>query len=119
MTARFLIASTSLLLPALPCLAGPCIKDIESMQTRIEARLNATAAAGPTAKQSVGAQMHRQPTPGSIANAERKLGELSPSTIVKVKEAMDRARKADAAADESGCRKALEEVARIIGREPH
>jgi hypothetical protein len=112
MTARLLIVSASLFLPALPCLAGPCTKDIEN-------RLNATAAAGPTAKQSTGAQMHRQPTPGSIANAERKLGELSPGTIVTVKEAMDRAQKADAAGDESGCRKILEQIARSIGREPH
>jgi hypothetical protein len=119
MTARLLIVSASLFLPALPCLAGPCTKDIESMRIRIEDRLNATAAAGPTAKQSTGAQMHRQPTPGSIANAERKLGELSPGTIVTVKEAMDRAQKADAAGDDSGCRKILEQIARSIGREPH
>jgi hypothetical protein len=111
-----LIGAAGLLLSTLPCRAGPCSKDIESMQSKIDARLNAVAAAGPDAKQSVQAQMHRQPTPGSIANAERELGELSPSTIVKVNAAMNRAQKADSAGDESGCRQALAEVARVIGR---
>ena len=77
--------------------------------------MGAAAATGPSAKQSVGAQMHREPTPNSIANAERKLGDLSPSTIVKVNAAMDRAQKADNAGDEKGCRQALAEVASAIG----
>ena len=115
MTVRQLLIGSAALFPlALPCQAGPCTKDIEAMQVRIEARLNAMAAKGPSAKQSVGAQMHRQPTPDSIANAERKLGDLSPSTIVKVNSAMDRAQKADSAGDESGCRQALNEVAGLI-----
>jgi hypothetical protein len=109
-----MIGAAGLLLSTLPCRAGPCAKDIVSMQARIEARLNAVAATGPSAKQSVQAQMHRQPTPNSMANAERKLGELPPSTIVKVNDAMARAQKADTAGDESGCRQALAEVARII-----
>lgn len=110
-----LITASALCLLTPPCQAGPCTKDIESMQARIDAHLGKTAAAGPSAKQSVGAQMHRQPTAGSMANAERQLGELSPETIVKVNEAMDRAQKADVAGDESGCRQALDEVARVIG----
>jgi len=109
-----LIGAAGLLLSVLPAQAGPCTKDIVSMQARIDAHLGKAAAAGPTADQSVGAQMHRQPTPNSIANAERKLGDLSPTTIVKVNAAMDRAQKADVAGDEKGCRQALAEVARII-----
>jgi len=113
---RMLILSASMLcLLTLPCQAGPCSKDIDSMQARIDAHLGKTAAAGPSARQSVEAQMHRQPTPGSMASAERKLGELSPETIVKVNAAMDRAQKADAAGDQTGCRQALDEVARLIG----
>jgi hypothetical protein len=109
-----LIGAAVLLLSTLPGRAGPCTKDIEATQAKIEARLNALAAAGPSAEQSVGAQLHRQPTPGSIANAERKLGDLSPETIVKVNAAMDRAQKADNAGDERGCRQALAEVAHLI-----
>lgn len=117
MTIRHLvvISASALCFLTLPCQAGPCTKDIQSMQARIDAHLGKTAAAGPSAKQSVEAQMHRQPTPGSMASAERKLGELSPSTIVKVNEAMDRAQKADTAGDAAGCRQALDEVARTIG----
>jgi hypothetical protein len=109
------IGALALCFLTLPCLAGPCSKDIAGMQARIDARLNALAAAGPSAKQSVEAQTHRQPTPRSMASAERELGELSPNTIVKVNEAMERAQKADAAGDDTGCRRALDEVARIIG----
>lgn len=86
------------------------------MQARIEARLHALAAAGPSAKQSVEAQRHRQPTPGSMASAERQLGELSPSAIVKVNAAMDRAQKADAAGDAAACKQALAEVEQAIGQ---
>lgn len=111
----FAISASTLCFFTLPCEAGPCTKDIQSMQARIDAHLGKTAAAGPSAKQSVEAQMHRQPTPGSMASAERKLGELSPSTIVRVNEAMDRAQKADAAGEESNCKQALDEVARAIG----
>jgi hypothetical protein len=110
------ISASTLCLLTLPCQAGPCSKDIESMQARIDARLNAVAAAGPSAKQSVEAQRHRQPTPGSIASAERQLGELSPSTIVKVNEAMERAQKADTAGDEAACKQALAEVEQAIGQ---
>ncbi len=111
-----LFGAAGLLLSALPAQAGPCSKDIVSMQARIDAHLGRAAAAGPSGSQSVGAQLHRQPTPNSIANAERQLGDLSPATIVKVNGAMNRAQKADTAGDESGCRQALEEVARLIGK---
>jgi hypothetical protein len=109
-----LIGAAGLLLSTLPCRAGPCTKAIEKMQARVEGPRNAGAAPGPSTNQSVGAQLHRQPTPSSIANAERKLGELSPETIVKVNAAMDRAQKADTAGDESGCKEALAEVERAL-----
>jgi hypothetical protein len=111
-----LVSASMLCLLTLPCQAGPCTKEIDSMQARIDAQLGKTAAAGPSAKQSVEAQMHRQPTPGSMASAERRLGELSPETIVKVNAAMDRAGKADAAGDDAACKQALAEVAEALGR---
>ncbi len=104
----------TLSLVALPCYAGPCTKDLERIQLLVDAKLNAVAAAGPTTGQSVGAQMHRQPTPGSMAQAEQKLGELPPATITKVKDAIARARSADAAGDAAGCQQALSEVEREI-----
>jgi len=42
------------------------------------------------------------------------LGELSPATITKVKDAIARARSADAAGDSAGCQQALSEVEREI-----
>ena len=117
MTVRQLlvISPFALSLVALPCQAGPCSKDLERIQLLADARLNAIAAAGPTADQSTAAQLHRQPTPRSMAEAEQKLGELSPVAIEKVRDALTRARSADAAGDTVGCQQALAEVEREIG----
>jgi hypothetical protein len=54
---------------------GPCSVEIEHMQERVDTMIAATAAAGASARQSTAATMHRQPTPGSIAAAEERLGE--------------------------------------------
>src|SRR5690348_16246202 len=61
--------------------AGPCADAIDAMQGRIDAALEAKAAAGPTGKEGVPAGMSVQPTPRSIAAAEEKLGDISPQTI--------------------------------------
>jgi hypothetical protein len=50
--------------------AGPCSNEIDRMQARINARVEAAATTGPSAPESPGALLHRQPTPGSIAAAE-------------------------------------------------
>ncbi len=110
-----LLSPLALSLLALPCQAGPCSKDIERVQVLIDTKLNAVAAAGPSADQSSEAQMHRQPTPRSMAEAESKLGELSPGTIAKVRAAMVRAHNADIAGDADGCNRALAEVQSQIG----
>jgi hypothetical protein len=117
MTVRRLlvISPFALALLALPCQAGPCSKDIERIQVLVDARLNAIAAAGPPADQSTAAQLHRQPTPRSMAEVEQKLGELSPGAIAKVKDALTRARGTDAAGDADGCNRALAEVQSQIG----
>ena len=95
--------------------AGPRSQDIDLMQSRVDARLEAKAAAGPSARESTAATMHRQPTPGSIAAAESKLGEVSSDQVKAVEAAMARARKADLANDKSACEQALAEVQRAIG----
>jgi hypothetical protein len=108
------ISASAFSLLTLPCNAGPCSQDINRVQTDIDAKLKAIVAAGPSEKQGTGAQMHRQPTPRLIAEAESKTGDLPQSTIEKVKDAMDRARKADAAGDLPTCEGALSDVRRII-----
>jgi hypothetical protein len=55
--------------------AGPCSLEIDRIQDRVDAMIAATAAAGPSARESTAAMMHRQPTPNSIAAAEEGLGE--------------------------------------------
>jgi hypothetical protein len=95
--------------------AGPCSPEIDRMQTRIDARLEAKAAAGPHARESTSAMMHQQPTPGSIAAAEEGLGDLSPQKTEAAKEAMAHARAADSAGDKSACEQALADVERMLG----
>ncbi len=95
--------------------AGACSHDIDRMQARIDAKLEALAAAGPVARESAGALMHRQPTPGSIAAAEGRLGEISSQTVEAVRAAMARAREADRAGDTAACEQALSDVQRTIG----
>jgi hypothetical protein len=95
--------------------AGPCSRAIDRLQARIDARLEAAAAAGPMAPVSSGAYLHRQPTPGSIAAAEARLGEVSPQTIAAVRVAMVRAREADRAGDKRACTRALSNARRAMG----
>ena len=117
MTAPTLLAfgATAFLFSISLSLAGPCSEDIVKMQSRIDAKVGAIAAAGSTARQGVGAGMSVQPTPRSIAAAEEKLGELPPGTVVTVREAMLRARATDNAGDKSGCEQALADAQRAIG----
>ena len=85
------------------------------MQARIDAKLERKAATGPAAPESTDATMHRQPTPGSIAAAEERLGEMSPLKAAAVAQAMTRAREADSAGDKSACERALAEAQRALG----
>lgn len=109
------LSAAVLVASMLACSAGPCSSDIARMQARLDARLGAAAARGPSAPESAGALAHRQPTPGSIASAEQRLGEISPEKGKIIREAMARARAADQAGNTMACEQALEEVERTIG----
>ena len=97
------------------CLAGPCSKQIDEMQARIDAKLEAAAVAGQAGKESTASTMNRQPTPKSIAEAEIKLGDISARKAKMVGDAMARARKADLAGDETDCERALADAKRAMG----
>ena len=97
------------------CSAGPCSSEIAEMQARLDARLAAVAAAGPSAPESSSARLHHQPTPGSIAATERALGRLSPEKGVIIRGGMARAREADKTGDWEACMRALDEVRKTIG----
>ena len=96
------------------CYAGPCTDDIGKMLGRIDAKLHAMAVTGPSGRQ-VGASTHVQPTPGSIAAAEEKLGDVTAERISAVRQAMLRAHAADSAGDQNACEHALAEAQRAIG----
>ena len=95
--------------------AGPCLGQIDAMQARIDAKLEAKAAVGPAAKQGIAAGIGMQPTPASIAAAEEKLGDISPKKVKAIKRGMARARVADKVGDLRACRKTLAAVQRVLG----
>lgn len=100
---------------AAPCRAGPCSADIDATQARIDARLEAEAAAGKAGAESTAATAHHQPTPNSIAQAEVRLGDVSGKLVHEVAEDMARARRDDASGDEKGCTEALSKVHKALG----
>jgi hypothetical protein len=100
---------------AQPSHAGPCSADIDATQARIDAKLEAEAAAGKTAPESTAATAHRQPTPDSIAGAEARIGDISGKLVHAVEVDMASARRDDAAGDENGCKEALSKVHKALG----
>lgn len=87
--------------------------DIERMQVDIDVKLNALAAAGPS-ENSVDAQCTVSQLRVHLPKPKAKLAICHQSAIEKVKDAMDRARKADAAGDKTACESALHYVGRLI-----
>jgi hypothetical protein len=91
--------------------AGPCSTEISQVEQRIRA---AQASASPggagdaSGPQSVGAQLHHQPTPGSVLSAERLASADGAAALA-------RARNADSAGDASACAKALAEAKALYG----
>ena len=85
--------------------AGPCAAQIKAVESQVR---RAMGPAGPTGPQTVGAQLHHQPTPSSVQSAAAK-------AQADAKAALDRARKADAAGDAKACAKALDEAKAVYG----
>jgi len=100
--------------------AGSCSNDIDLMQARIDARVEAIAAAGSFVPPGISAGMGVQPTPFGMATVEEKMGEVSGNKVDAVHAAMARARTANAgantAANYRACEKALAEVRHIMAR---
>jgi hypothetical protein len=93
--------------------AGPCSDEIDSVQVRVDA----VAGSGrPSAPQTTEAQLHRQPTPGSVTAAEARAGDISVASMEAIKAGMARARAADAAGDKAASEQALAEVQRTLGQ---
>ena len=94
--------------------AGSCSNDIDLMQARIDARVEAIAAAGPFVPPGVSAGMGVQPTPFGIATVEERMGEVSGNKVDAVRAAMARARAASVAGNYKACERALADVRRIM-----
>ena len=65
-----LLASALTLACASAAQSGPCAEQIAQIERQV-ANIAPGPQSGPTGPQGVGAQLHRQPTPGSVAQAER------------------------------------------------
>jgi hypothetical protein len=99
---------------AAPAHAGPCTAQIDAMQARVDARLEAVAARGRFGVEARAAKLQHQPTPDSIAGAEQRLDEGWGATQAAA--ALDRARDADKSGDEGACIRALTQVRRTMVR---
>jgi hypothetical protein len=87
--------------------AGPCTADIAQLERQISTAPPGPQT-GPTATQTVAAQLHHQPTPGTVEHAEHRAN-------AEADTALDRARKADADDNADGCEQALREARRLYG----
>jgi hypothetical protein len=88
-----LIISSVLGLSSTFAYAGPCTVDIAKFETR-------NPMAGITARQSVDAQLHRQPTSRSLKQASESLQSEFSATMADAK-------RLDAEGDRAGCTRAL------------
>jgi hypothetical protein len=79
--------------------AGPCTHDIAQFEQAVRQSAN-NPNAGPMARQSISAQIHRQPTPASVRRAEQRAQTAFRATLA-------RAKRFDARGDRSGCMRAL------------
>lgn len=82
--------------------AGPCTEAIAQFEQAVRQSAR-NPSAGPMARQSVGAQLSRQPTPGSIERAEQQARSTFDETL-------ERAKRLDAQDDRAGCTSALTEA---------
>jgi hypothetical protein len=109
-------AGMALVLFAAAAYAGPCTDRIYQTDLAVSKLLDSAAAQGRPAAESTFATMHRQPTPGTIASAEARVGDLSPDEMQAITTDMDEARTADDAGNRAGCEKALSAVDQILRR---
>ena len=110
------MAGLTAILGAGPAYAGPCTDRIHETNLAVAKLLGSAAAHGRPAAESTFARLHRQPTPGTIASAERQAGDLSADELHAITAAMDKARHADDQDDAAGCETALNEVNRALRR---
>jgi hypothetical protein len=110
-SAGLLVAFAALLGSTASSQAGPCSSQIAQVEQQVRALQAAPPASGagePTAPQTLGAQLHHQPTPGSVQHAEH-------TANADADAALDRARKADDDNNADACDEALRQAKRLYG----
>jgi hypothetical protein len=84
--------------------AGPCSSQIAQFEKAVRQSAN-NPNAGPTAPQSIGAQLGQQPTPGSVKRADERAQATFDTALA-------RAKRLDAQGN-SGCKRALAQAKRL------
>jgi hypothetical protein len=102
-----LITSAVALAAITPAQSGPCTEEIAQLERQV-ANIAPGTQTGPTAPQSIGAQLHRQPTPGSIQQAERVANKDADAALAPAK-------KADAAGNAAECNAVLQKARELYG----
>ena len=95
----------SILLLSATAHAGPCSNAIAQFEQAVRQSANKPDA-GPTARQTIGAQLDRQPTPGSVARAEARAQATFEASLA-------RAKQFDARGNRAGCTRALAAAKRM------
>jgi hypothetical protein len=104
-SSALILAGGLLSLGIAPAHGGPCTTAI----ARFEQAVRQSAGnpnAGPMAPQSIGAQLDRQPTPGSVKRAEERAQATFVATLA-------RAKRLDARGNRAGCTRALTAAKRM------
>ena len=102
---RLVLMTSALLALGIGCAeAGPCSADI----AKIEKVLNEpNSPFGPTGRQTVGAQLGQQPTPSSMARAERK-ADTNYQTVLTRAQTLDNQ-------NNPACKKAVKKLKALVG----
>jgi hypothetical protein len=114
---RVLIPTTIFtLLASGAAFAGPCTAEIAKTQAQVDAKLHRKASTGPAARESSIATLHHQPSPESIAAAEKDLGEGA--SIRTALAELKTARAADHKGDATACQSALTNAQNALKPQP-
>jgi hypothetical protein len=107
------ILAASILVPAASFGKTACSAELHRTSDAVNQALDQHAASTPFAPESTAAKMHRQPTPATVARAERRFDDW-PNGSEAVK-ALRRARQANNAGDMQGCLDALHDARAAVG----
>jgi hypothetical protein len=105
MKANAALIAAAVCIAIVPAQAGPCTTAIAQFEQAVRQSAG-NPNAGPMAPQSIGAQIDRQPTPGSVKRAEERAQASFAATLA-------RAKRFDAQGNRTGCRRALAAAKRM------